>query len=51
VAGHESTTLSAPASADTIEVAPLIMLDAIETWGLAPWDLTLTFGTRQSPAV
>lgn len=51
VAGHESTTLSAPASADTIEVAPLIMLDAIETWGLAPWDLALTFGTRQSPAV
>ena len=47
VAGTESTTLSAPATRDTIDVAPLIMLDAISTWGLAPWDLALTFGTRQ----
>ncbi|MGV0814906.1 hypothetical protein ABQF34_23325 [Mycolicibacterium boenickei] len=46
VAGQDSTTLSAAASQDTIEVAPLIMLDAIATWGLEPWDLALTFGSR-----
>lgn len=46
VADGGSTTLSAPATSDTVEVAPLIMLDAIATWGLAPWDLALTFGTR-----
>lgn len=33
-----------PGDTTTIEVAPLIMLDAIATWGLAPWDLALTFG-------
>ncbi|MDH6194433.1 hypothetical protein M2272_001062 [Mycobacterium frederiksbergense] len=46
VAGEPCTTLSAPASTDTIQTAPLIMLDAIATWGLQPWDLALTFGTR-----
>ncbi|TXI53375.1 hypothetical protein [Mycolicibacterium mageritense] len=48
VAGQDSTTLSAPATRDTVEVAPLIMLDAIGAWGLAPWDLALTFGARLS---
>lgn len=47
-AGRQTTTLSAPAGADTIEVAPTIMLQAISTWGLAPWDLALTFGTRST---
>ncbi|MBU9766071.1 hypothetical protein FR943_19780 [Mycobacterium sp. TNTM28] len=45
VAGQDSTTLSAHADPDTIEVAPIIMLDAIAAWGLEPWDLALTFGT------
>lgn len=46
VAGREGATLSAAAGPDTIEVAPIIMLDAIATWGLEPWDLALTFGNR-----
>lgn len=46
VPGQPSTTLSAPASRATIEVAPMIMMDAISTWGVRPWDLTLTFGTE-----
>lgn len=48
VASQDSTTLSAPATRDTVEAAPLIMLDAIGAWGLAPWDLALTFGARLS---
>lgn len=46
VGDGESVALSAPIDADTIEVAALIMLEAIGTWQLAPWDLALTFGTR-----
>jgi hypothetical protein len=38
--------LNAPASAATIDVAPLIMMDAMATWGLEPWGLALTFGRR-----
>ncbi|MGK2854115.1 MAG: hypothetical protein ACSLE3_08445 [Microbacteriaceae bacterium] len=49
VAGHDRTSIGAPASASSIEAAPSIMMAAIETWGLAPWDLALTFGTRLSP--
>jgi hypothetical protein len=46
VPGRESTTLKAPASQGTIDVAPIVMMDAIATWGLGPWDLALTFGKR-----
>lgn len=49
-AGQGSTTLSANADRDTIEVAPLIMLEAVISWGLEPWDLALTFGTRGVPS-
>lgn len=41
VGDGESVTLSAP-----VEAAPSVMLDAIGTWNLAPWDLALTFGTH-----
>lgn len=46
VAGRPSQRLSARASPDTIDVAPRVMLDAISTWGVPPWDLALTFGQR-----
>jgi hypothetical protein len=46
VGDGESVALSTPAGAETLELAPLIMLEAIGTWDLAPWDLALTFGTR-----
>jgi hypothetical protein len=46
VAGRESNTLSATASRETIDVAPVVMMEAIGTWGLQPWDLALTFGQR-----
>jgi len=47
VEGRETQNLSAPASAETIDVAPFVMMDAIATWGLQPWDLALTFGRRE----
>lgn len=46
VEGRPSQSLSAPAEPDTIDVAAIVMLDAIARWGFAPWDLALTFGTR-----
>lgn len=51
VGDGESVTLSAPVDAGTIEAAPLIMLEAIGTWRIAPWDLALTFGNRGRPGV
>lgn len=46
IAGQGGTTLRAPANPATIEVAPLVMIEAIATWGVEPWDLALVFGTR-----
>lgn len=46
VPGRPSTSLSAAASPDTIEAAPVLMAEAINQWGLEPWDLALTFGQR-----
>jgi hypothetical protein len=43
VDGQHDTTLTATATSDTIGIAPRIMFEAIATWGLAPWDLALTF--------
>lgn len=42
--GAPGATLRAPLDEDSVGVAALIMIDAIATWGLAPWDLALTFG-------
>jgi hypothetical protein len=44
--GQTNTVLSAPATTESLEVAPVFMLQAIATWGLAPWDIALTLGRR-----
>ena len=44
--GEEGATLRAPMTEETIDVAPLVMIEAIATWGLQPWDLALVFGAR-----
>lgn len=44
--GAAGATLRAPLTEDSIGVVALVMIDAIATWGLAPWDLALTFGVR-----
>lgn len=36
-------TLRLPAGPETLERGPWLMMDAIYRWGLAPWDLVLTF--------
>ncbi|MEH3033101.1 MAG: hypothetical protein PGN07_03440 [Aeromicrobium erythreum] len=46
VPGRPSQTLSAPASDRTVDVVPVLVLEAITRWGLQPWDLALTFGQR-----
>lgn len=46
IPGLAGATLQAPASEGTIDAVPMIMMNAIGTWGLQPWDLALTFGTR-----
>jgi hypothetical protein len=44
VPGEAGTNLRAPITQETINVAPLVMIEAIATWGLQPWDLALVFG-------
>ncbi len=39
-------TMSAPASAETLGVVPVLIIAACETWGVEPWDLALTYGNR-----
>ena len=46
VPGAAGTTLRAPMTQETIDVAPLVMIEAIATWGVEPWDLALVFGAR-----
>lgn len=46
VPGQAGTTLRAPTTPETINIAPLVMIEAIATWGLEPWDLALVFGAR-----
>jgi hypothetical protein len=46
VPGRESQNLRAPANPHTIDVAPFLMIEAINRWGLQLWDLALTFGQR-----
>lgn len=42
--GQTGVSVSAPASQDTIEAAGIFAVSAIETWGVNPWDINLTFG-------
>ena len=44
--GAAGATMAAPASAATLDVVPILMIDACATWAVAPWDLALTFGDR-----
>ncbi len=44
--GAAGATMSAPATEDTLAVVPTLMIDACATWGLEPWDLAFTYGTR-----
>lgn len=44
--GTTGATVRAPATAEAIEVAPILILDACSSWGLSPWDLALTYGRR-----
>lgn len=46
VPGRKSQSLRAPADPKTIDVVPILMIDAIRQWRLQPWDLALTFGQR-----
>lgn len=46
IPGLAGATMQAPASEETIGAVPMIMMSAISTWGIQPWDLALTFGTR-----
>ncbi|GAB3033050.1 hypothetical protein GCM10027078_29850 [Nocardioides flavus (ex Wang et al. 2016)] len=46
VPGRESQSLRAPATPETIDVAPILMIEAISRWGIQPWDVALTFGQR-----
>lgn len=46
IPGQTGTTLRAPMTQETIDIAPLVMIEAIATWGLQPWDLVLVFGPR-----
>ncbi|WP_425953722.1 hypothetical protein [Xylanimonas sp. McL0601] len=44
--GAPGATVSAPMSDDVLAVAWRIVLDAVATWGVSPWELALTFGVR-----
>lgn len=46
VPGQAGTTLRAPTTPETIDIAPVVMIEAIATWGVEPWDLALVFGAR-----
>jgi hypothetical protein len=43
VVGEAGSSLRLPAGSETLEQGPWVMMDAIYRWGLAPWDLTLSF--------
>ena len=46
ISGQAGTMLRAPLTQETVDVAPLVMIEAIATWGLQPWDLAFVFGAR-----
>ncbi|UDY24664.1 hypothetical protein [Nocardioides sp. Kera G14] len=45
--GEEVVSLSAPVSAEAIDMAPYYLADAVPGWGILPWDIALTFGVRE----
>lgn len=44
--GEPGVTMRAPANPRTLEIVPMLIMEAVSTWGKAPWDLALTFGER-----
>ncbi|MFC9787426.1 hypothetical protein [Rhodococcus sp. NPDC127528] len=42
--GRPGTSVSSPASAETVAAAGIFATTAVEAWGVAPWDVALTFG-------
>jgi hypothetical protein len=44
--GAAGATISARATDETLAVVPTLILDACATWGVEPWDLALTYGSR-----
>ncbi|MGQ0465436.1 MAG: hypothetical protein ACT4QG_08955 [Sporichthyaceae bacterium] len=46
VAGEAGVTLRAPANPRTLDIVPMLIMEAVSTWGKDPWDLALTFGER-----
>lgn len=46
IPGQTGATVQAPSTRETLDTAAPFMMEAIGTWGLAPWDLAFTFGTR-----
>ncbi len=46
VPGLAGATMVAPVSEETLAVAPALIVDACATWGLDPWDLAITYGSR-----
>ena len=38
--------MTAPATDQTLDVVPVLILDAVATWGVEPWDLAITYGTK-----
>lgn len=46
VEGQPGVTLRAPANARTVEIVPMLIMEAVSTWGKDPWDIALTFGER-----
>ena len=46
--GEDVVSLSAPVSAEALDMAPYYLADAVPGWGILPWDIALTFGIRQA---
>ncbi|WP_300680297.1 hypothetical protein [Nocardioides sp.] len=44
--GSDVVSISAPASAGALDMAPYYLADAVPGWGILPWDIALTFGVR-----
>ncbi|MBA2323397.1 MAG: hypothetical protein H0V92_05030 [Pseudonocardiales bacterium] len=47
-AGEAGQTLSAPADESTVRVSGLFMATAIDTWGVQPWDIAITYTASPS---
>jgi hypothetical protein len=45
--GAPGVSISAPVSAEAIDIAPLYLADAVAGLELLPWDVAFTFGVRQ----